>query len=120
MSHGDSVTKLPEGFAVVARTVDTPVAAIADELRNYYGVQFHPEVVHTRGGRQVIANFTLNICGCPQNWTMSRFVEEACQSVKEHVGDKRVLLALSGGVDSSTLAFLLHKAIGETISPACI
>ncbi len=116
MSHGDSVTKLPEGFAVVARTVDTPVAAIADELRNYYGVQFHPEVVHTRGGRQIIANFTLNICGCPQNWTMSRFVEEACQSIRDHVGDKRVLLALSGGVDSSTLAFLLHKAIGDNLT----
>lgn len=116
MSHGDSVTKLPEGFAVVARTVDTPVAAIADELRNYYGVQFHPEVVHTRGGRQIIANFTLNICGCAQNWTMSRFVEEACQSIRDHVGDKRVLLALSGGVDSSTLAFLLHKAIGDNLT----
>ncbi|MBK8219824.1 MAG: glutamine-hydrolyzing GMP synthase [Candidatus Obscuribacter sp.] len=116
MSHGDSVVDLPEGFAVVGCTADTPVAAIADEERKYYGVQFHPEVVHTVGGKQIIANFALNICGCPQNWTMSRFVEEACKSVKERVGDRRVLLALSGGVDSSTLAFLLHKAIGDQLT----
>ena len=116
MSHGDSVTTLPEGFATVARTADTPVAAIADETRKLYGVQFHPEVVHTVGGKQIISNFVLGVCECSKSWTMSRYIEEAIREVKERCGDKRVLLALSGGVDSSTLAFLLHKAIGDNLT----
>lgn len=116
MSHGDSVTGLPLGFETIGRTMSTPVAAIADEERNFYGVQFHPEVVHTRDGQRVLQNFVVNICGCPQTWTMDRFVDEAIRRVKEQVGEKRVLLALSGGVDSSTLAFLLHKAIGDRLT----
>lgn len=116
MSHGDSVVQLPDGFSTVACTADTPVAAIADPERKYFGVQFHPEVVHTVGGRELLSNFVLKICQCPKNWTMSRFVEEACASVAKRVGKKRVLLALSGGVDSSTLAFLLHKAIGDQLT----
>jgi GMP synthase (glutamine-hydrolysing) len=116
MSHGDSVVTLPAGFKMAARTMDTPTAAMADEERNFYGVQFHPEVVHTRGGQQVLRNFVANICGCSGSWTMDKFIDEAIANVREKVGDKRVLLALSGGVDSSTLAFLLHKAIGDQLT----
>lgn len=116
MSHGDSVVTLPDGFVVAARTMDTPTAAMADEERCFYGVQFHPEVVHTRGGQEVIRNFVVNICGCTQSWTMAKFIDEAIADVRQKVGDKRVLLALSGGVDSSTLAFLLHKAIGDRLT----
>jgi GMP synthase (glutamine-hydrolysing) len=115
MSHGDSVTELPPGFAIVGCTADTPVAAIADEERNYYGVQFHPEVVHTIGGKKLLDNFVTGVCGCSRNWTMARFIEENVEAIRAKVGDKRVLLALSGGVDSSTLAFLLHKAIGDQL-----
>lgn len=116
MSHGDSVTTLPDGFEVIGRTMSTPVAAIADEERLLFGVQFHPEVVHTRGGQQILENFVIKICKCSQSWTMDKFVDDAIQGVKDQVGDKKVLLALSGGVDSSTLAFLLHKAIGDQLT----
>ncbi len=116
MSHGDSVATLPDGFEVIGRTINTPVAAIADEERGLYGVQFHPEVIHTRGGQKVIENFVTKVCGCTQTWTMDRFVDDAIQQVRDRVKDKRILLALSGGVDSSTLAFLLHKAIGDNLT----
>lgn len=116
MSHGDSVTQLPPGFAVVARTMNTPVAAVADEERQFYGVQFHPEVVHTVGGQQIIRNFVVDVCGCTQSWTMKRFIDDAIADVRKRAAGKRVLLALSGGVDSSTLAFLLHKAIGDDLT----
>ncbi|MGD9679795.1 MAG: glutamine-hydrolyzing GMP synthase [Candidatus Obscuribacterales bacterium] len=116
MSHGDSVTTLPPGFEVVARTLNTPVAAIADEERRFYGVQFHPEVVHTQMGQQIIDNFVARVCECTRSWTMAKFVDHAIEEVRAQVGDKRVLLALSGGVDSSTLAFLLHKAIGDQLT----
>lgn len=116
MSHGDSVTVLPPGFSVVGRTMATPVAAIADEERNFYGVQFHPEVVHTRGGQQIIRNFVVDICRCPQSWTTKKFIDEAIEEVRARAQGKRVLLALSGGVDSSTLAFLLHTAIGDRLT----
>jgi len=116
MSHGDSVKQLPEDFAVLAHTENTPCAAIAHHDRRLYGVQFHPEVVHSVGGMALIRNFVYHICQCSPTWTTEAFVEEAIREVREQVGDKRVLLALSGGVDSSTLAFLLHKAIGPQLT----
>ncbi len=116
MSHGDSVTALPEGFKVLAHTTNTPQAAIAHHDRRLYGVQFHPEVVHSQGGQALICNFVYHICECEPTWTTEAFVEEAIREVRAKVGDKRVLLALSGGVDSSTLAFLLHKAIGDNLT----
>ncbi|NJO81187.1 MAG: glutamine-hydrolyzing GMP synthase [Cyanobacteria bacterium RM1_2_2] len=116
MSHGDSVTNLPEGFELLAHTDNTPCAAVADHQKKLYGVQFHPEVVHSVGGQALIRNFVYHICACEPTWTTSAFVEETVREVRGKVGDKRVLLALSGGVDSSTLAFLLHKAIGDQLT----
>ncbi|MBD2159513.1 MAG: glutamine-hydrolyzing GMP synthase [Limnothrix sp.] len=116
MSHGDSCTQLPSGFEVLAHTDNTPCAAIADHQRKLYGVQFHPEVVHSVGGAALIRNFVYHICHCQPTWTTEAFVEESVREVRARVGDKRVLLALSGGVDSSTLAFLLHKAIGDNLT----
>ncbi len=116
MSHGDSVTALPAGFRVLAHTANTPIAAIAHPERKLYGVQFHPEVVHSIGGIALIRNFVYHICDCEPTWTTAAFVEEAIREVRAKVGDKRVLLALSGGVDSSTLAFLLHRAIGDQLT----
>ncbi len=116
MSHGDSVTTLPDGFEILAHTDNTPCAAIADHERKLYGVQFHPEVVHSQGGQALIRNFVYHICECQPTWTTEAFVEEAVREIRARVGDKRVLLALSGGVDSSTLAFLLHRAIGDQLT----
>jgi GMP synthase (glutamine-hydrolysing) len=116
MSHGDSVTKLPEGFRVLAHTQNTECAAIADPARGFYGVQFHPEVVHSIGGMAMIRNFVYHICECSPSWTTQSFIERAIADVRKQVGERRVLLALSGGVDSSTLAFLLHRAIGDQLT----
>ncbi|MFQ3679851.1 MAG: glutamine-hydrolyzing GMP synthase [Pseudanabaenaceae cyanobacterium] len=116
MSHGDAVEALPPGFVVLAHTANTPCAAIAHHQRRLYGVQFHPEVVHSQGGMALIRNFVYHICQCEPSWTTSTFIEEAIADIRQQVGDKRVLLALSGGVDSSTLAFLLHKAIGDRLT----
>lgn len=116
MSHADSCTKLPSGFAILAHTENTPCAAIANHQRKLYGVQFHPEVVHSEYGLALIRNFVYHICKCQPTWTTEAFVEEAIREVRAKVGDKRVLLALSGGVDSSTLAFLLHRAIGDQLT----
>ncbi len=116
MSHGDSVMQMPDGFELLAHTENTPCAAIADTKRNFYGVQFHPEVVHSQSGQILIRNFVYQVCGCKPTWTTEAFVEQAIREVKERVGDKQVLLALSGGVDSSTLAFLLHRAIGDKLT----
>jgi GMP synthase (glutamine-hydrolysing) len=116
MSHGDSVRSLPEGFVRLAHTDNTPEAAVAHHGRRLYGVQFHPEVVHSAGGMAMIRNFVYHICGCQADWTTDAFIDEAIADVRAQVGDKRVLLALSGGVDSSTLAFLLHRAIGDQLT----
>ena len=116
MSHGDSVTQLPAGFKILAHTANTPSAAIADHQRQLYGVQFHPEVAHSIGGQALIRNFVYHICTCEPTWTTEAFVDQTIREVRAKVGDKRVLLALSGGVDSSTLAFLLHRAIGDRLT----
>jgi GMP synthase (glutamine-hydrolysing) len=116
MSHGDSCHKLPVGFELLAHTDNTPCAAIADHTRSLYGVQFHPEVVHSKDGAAMIQNFVYHICKCKPTWTTEAFVEQSIREIKARVGDKRVLLALSGGVDSSTLAFLMHKAIGDQLT----
>ncbi len=116
MSHGDSVRSLPEGFVRLAHTDNTPEAAVAHHGRRLYGVQFHPEVVHSAGGMAMIRNFVYHICGCQADWTTDAFIDEAIADVRAQVGDKRVLLALSGGVDSSTLAFLLNRAIGDQLT----
>lgn len=116
MSHGDSVVDLPPGFEILAHTDNTPCASIANHDRQLYGVQFHPEVVHSVGGLAMIRNFVYHICECEPTWTTEAFVEEAVREIQSQVGSKRVLLALSGGVDSSTLAFLLHRAIGDQLT----
>jgi GMP synthase (glutamine-hydrolysing) len=116
MSHGDSCDRLPDGFDLLAHTENTPCAAIAHHSKKLYGVQFHPEVVHSIGGQALIRNFVYHICECFPTWTTAAFVEESIREIRARVEDKRVLLALSGGVDSSTLAFLLHKAIGDQLT----
>ena len=116
MSHGDSCTELPSGFEILAHTDNTHCAAIADHEKQLYGVQFHPEVVHSTDGQALIRNFVYHICNCEPTWTTAAFVEESIREIRAKVGDKRVLLALSGGVDSSTLAFLMHEAIGDRLT----
>ncbi len=116
MSHGDSVLALPQDFICLAHTLNTTNAAVASHNRRLYGVQFHPEVVHSTHGMIIIRNFVYHICDCEPDWTTAAFIQESITRVRTQVGEKRVLLALSGGVDSSTLAFLLHKAIGDQLT----
>ncbi len=116
MSHGDLVEAPPPGFSVLARTAFTPVAAMADPGRGLYAVQFHPEVVHTPKGQDVLRYFLFDICGCSGTWTMGSFVEQAVAEIKEKVGSGRVLCALSGGVDSSVAAVLVHRAVGDRLT----
>jgi len=116
MSHGDLVEAPPPGFHVTARTGKAPVAAMAHPAKNLYAVQFHPEVVHTPKGREILRAFLYDICGCRGLWTMGSFLERAVAEVREQVGDRRVLCALSGGVDSSVAAALAHRAVGERLT----
>lgn len=116
MSHGDRVNKLPEGFKLIASTDSAPIAGIADESRGFYGLQFHPEVTHTRQGKRIIDRFVHFICGCEQLWTAENIIEDSILQVREQVGTDEVLLGLSGGVDSSVVAALLHKAIGDHLT----
>ena len=115
MSHGDRVTRLPEGFQVMARSDGAPFAVIADEARRFYGVMFHPEVVHTPEGARLLRNFTHAIAGCESDWSMAAFREQAIARARAQVGPERVICGLSGGVDSSVTAVLLHEAIGDQL-----
>jgi len=115
MSHGDHVTQLPEGFKVLASTDSAPYAAIANEAKRIYGFQFHPEVVHTPDGAALLANFVHRICGCDDQWSMDRYHHSAIEKIKNQVGTAKVLCAVSGGVDSSVVAKLLHEAIGDQL-----
>ncbi len=115
MSHGDRVDALPDGFRPVAQTESAPFAAIANDDLKFYAVQFHPEVVHTPDGAKLLANFTQNVCGCRSTWSMSAFKDEAIQKVRDQVRDGKVICGLSGGVDSSVVAVLLHEAIGDQL-----
>ena len=116
MSHGDQVIALPPGFVRIASTATCPIAGLADEHRRWYGVQFHPEVTHTRQGERILRRFVLDICGCAPLWTTGNIIEDSIATICEQVGDDKVLLALSGGVDSSVVAALLHRAIGAQLT----
>jgi GMP synthase (glutamine-hydrolysing) len=116
MSHGDKVTELPPGFKVIGCNESTPIAAMADEGRKFYAVQFHPEVTHTIKGKQMFARFVHDICGCTNDWTMPSYVDEAIAKIRAQVGSEEVILGLSGGVDSSVAAALIHRAIGDQLT----
>jgi GMP synthase (glutamine-hydrolysing) len=116
MSHGDQVTALPDGFKVIASTATCPIAGMADEARRLYGLQFHPEVTHTRQGTRILAHFLHDICGCASDWTTANIIDDAIRRVRAQVGSGGVLLGLSGGVDSSVVAALLHRAIGDQLT----
>src|SRR5881394_3035228 len=115
-SHGDEVTALPKGFRIAGTTEGCDFAAVEDPQRKLYGLQFHPEVAHTPRGREILQNFLFHICHCAMDWTMGSFIEEACARVRKQVGNQKVVLGLSGGVDSSVTAALLHKAIGDQLT----
>ncbi|MFM2482858.1 glutamine-hydrolyzing GMP synthase [Celerinatantimonas sp. YJH-8] len=116
MSHGDKVSAIPDGFTTLARTETCQFAAMANEEKHYYGVQFHPEVTHTRQGKRMLEHFVLNICGCEALWTSSSIIDNAVSQIREQVGDDEVILGLSGGVDSSVVAMLLHRAVGKQLT----
>ncbi|HID48940.1 MAG TPA: glutamine-hydrolyzing GMP synthase, partial [Chromatiales bacterium] len=116
MSHGDQVIEMPPGFRLMASTDSAPIAGMADEQRHFYAVQFHPEVTHTRQGQRIIERFVHDIAGCARLWTPDHIVDDSIARVREQVGTDEVLLGLSGGVDSSVVAALLHKAIGDQLT----
>jgi GMP synthase (glutamine-hydrolysing) len=116
MSHGDSIVSLPNGFKITASSKNTEIAAIADIEKKLYGLQFHPEVEHTPFGKEMFGNFLFKICGCKESWTMQAFAKTSIAEIQKRVGDKKVILGLSGGVDSSVTALLIHKAIGSSLT----
>ncbi|WP_342617636.1 glutamine-hydrolyzing GMP synthase [Rhodoferax sp. GW822-FHT02A01] len=116
MSHGDKVTELPHGFKLMASTPSCPIAGMADEVRRFYGVQFHPEVTHTKRGAAILERFVLDICNVRPDWIMGDYIAEAVAKIREQVGDEEVILGLSGGVDSSVAAALIHRAIGDQLT----
>jgi len=116
MSHGDRVESLPAGYAPIAVSDNAPYAAIADRAKCFFGVQFHPEVHHTPRGREMLANFVYDICHCRPTWTMANFIDNSVHALRERIGDRRVILGLSGGVDSSVVALLLHRAVGDRLT----
>ena len=118
MSHGDAISVVPDGFDVAAKTDNCPFAAIVHRESGFYGVQFHPEVVHTPQGTRILSNFVHGICGCDSAWNMGSFVDQSIREIREKVGDKRVICGLSGGVDSSVASVLIHEAIGDNL--ACV
>jgi GMP synthase (glutamine-hydrolysing) len=115
-SHGDRLEKLPKGFEAIASTENSPFATIQDAKRNFYGMQFHPEVAHSEMGMEVLSNFLLKICKCKGEWSMANYIEESIRQIRDTVGEKRVILGLSGGVDSSVAAALIHRAIGKQLT----
>ena len=115
-SHGDKLTKLPEGFKTVAVTENSPYAAVEDRKRKFFGLQFHPEVVHTPKGKTILSNFVQKICGCGRKWTMRSYIDQSVEDIRAQVGNEHVILGLSGGVDSSVAAALIHKAIGKQLT----
>jgi GMP synthase (glutamine-hydrolysing) len=116
MSHGDSIEKLPRGFITTASTENTKVAAAVHRKKNLYGLQFHPEVHHTARGKSMLRNFLFDVCGCKRTWTMKSFARDSISQIKDTIKDKRVILGLSGGVDSSVAALLIHKAVGKNLT----
>lgn len=116
MSHGDKVMDIPEGFSTIAKTTSCPHAAMVNHEKRFYGVQFHPEVTHTRQGQRILQQFVMNICSCEKLWTPAAIIDDAIERIKVQVGSDRVILGLSGGVDSSVTAMLLHRAIGENLT----
>ena len=116
MSHGDHVSEMPDGFSIIASTDNAPIAGIADEKRKRYGVQFHPEVTHTKQGERIISRFVHEICGCDGLWTPENIIDSSIKSIQAKVGSDQVILGLSGGVDSSVVAMMLHRAIGEQLT----
>lgn len=116
MSHADSITKLPAGFKTAASTANTKFAAVVHVKKNLFGVQYHPEVVHTQMGKKMLRNFLHNVCECKRSWTMKSFAKQAIENIRENVGPKKVILGLSGGVDSSVAAVLIHNSIGKKLT----
>lgn len=116
MSHGDSIKKLPKDFIITASTDNTEIAAVSNENKKFYGFQFHPEVEHTPLGKKMLRNFLIDICGCKRSWTMQSFAKSAISEIRETVYDKKIILGLSGGVDSSVTAMLIHKAVGKNLT----